>query len=75
MEMNTTMLKYLLIILGASFLFTCAAQAQTGKELLTGDAMPLFSLLDQNGKEFKTADYVGKKVLVIFVPGSTIVKT
>jgi peroxiredoxin Q/BCP len=66
MEMNTTMLKYLLIILGASFLFTCAAQAQTGKELLTGDAMPSFSLLDQNGKEFKTADYVGKKVLVIY---------
>ncbi|WP_255496169.1 peroxiredoxin [Mucilaginibacter sp. FT3.2] len=66
METDTTMLKYLIIILAASFLFSCAAQAQTGKELLTGDNMPTFSLLDQNGKEFKTADYVGKKVLVIY---------
>lgn len=60
------MIKYLLLILAASFLFSCAAQAQTGKQLTTGDAVPSFSLTDQSGKTFKTADYVGKKVLVIY---------
>ncbi|WP_295721897.1 redoxin domain-containing protein [Mucilaginibacter sp.] len=65
-KIDITMIKYLLVILAASFLFSCAAQAQSGKELLTGDAMPAFSLTDQNGKEFKTADYTGKKVLVIY---------
>jgi peroxiredoxin Q/BCP len=28
--------------------------------------MPSFSLTDQNGKTFNTADYVGKKVLVVY---------
>ncbi|SDE20300.1 peroxiredoxin Q/BCP [Mucilaginibacter pineti] len=66
MENNTNMLKYIIIVLLASFLFSCAAEAQSKKELVTGDAVPTFSLTDQNGKEFKTADYVGKKVLVIY---------
>ena len=60
------MIKYLIAFLAASFLFACAAEAQKGKQLLNGDNIPAFSLTDQNGKTFNTADYVGKKVLVIY---------
>jgi peroxiredoxin Q/BCP len=42
-------------------------KAQTEqKELIVGDVMPSFSLVDQNGKIFKSEDYVGKSVLVIY---------
>jgi peroxiredoxin Q/BCP len=40
-----------------------AVKAQT---LAVGDKMPSFSLTDQNGKPFNTADYVGKYDLVIY---------
>jgi uncharacterized lipoprotein YajG len=33
MENDISMIKYLLLILAASFLFACAAQAQTGKQI------------------------------------------
>jgi len=64
--MNSTTIKYLIAVLLASFLFACAAEAQSGKQLITGDKMPAFSLADQNGKTFNTADYMGKKVLVVY---------
>jgi len=37
-----------------------------GTALIVGDQMPAFSLTDQNGKTFNSADYVGKNVLVIY---------
>jgi len=35
--MSPTTIKYLIAILLASFLFACAAEAQTGKQGLTGN--------------------------------------
>jgi peroxiredoxin Q/BCP len=37
-----------------------------GKTLTVGDAVPLFSLKDQNDSLFNIADFVGKKILVIY---------
>jgi len=34
--------------------------------LVVGDTMPSFSLTDQNGKTFNSADYTGKQFLVIY---------
>jgi len=34
--------------------------------LSVGDSVPLFTLLDQNGKEFKVKKLVGKKAMVIY---------
>ncbi|WP_428327438.1 peroxiredoxin [Mucilaginibacter sp.] len=43
------------------------AKAQTEqKTLAVGDVMPAFSLTDQDGKVFNSADYVGKSILVIY---------
>lgn len=36
------------------------------KSLAVGDTMPAFSLTDQNGKVFNSADYAGKHFLVIY---------
>jgi peroxiredoxin Q/BCP len=50
-----------------SFIFCIGVKAQgNGKTLMVGDAMPSFSLTDQNGKTFNSADYVGKYDLVIY---------
>jgi len=49
-------------------LFTVAySHATSGdKTLIVGDAVPKFSLLDQDGHTFNMSDYIGKKVLVIY---------
>ena len=39
---------------------------QTKKQIAIGNKIPAFSLKDQNGKIFNSADYVGKKKLVIY---------
>ena len=44
---------------------TAGAQATKGS-LKVGDMMPAFSLKDQDGKAFNSADYVGKSMLVIY---------
>ena len=36
------------------------------KKLAVGDMMPGFSLIDQKGRIFNSADYVGKNILVIY---------
>ncbi len=49
------------------FFANCKSNAQSEqKELLVGDTMPKFSLVDQDGKKFRSEDYVGKSVLVIY---------
>ena len=51
----------------ALLLITTSVKAQSEqKELAKGDAMPSFSLVSQNGTTFKSADFVGKSVLVIY---------
>jgi peroxiredoxin Q/BCP len=42
---------------------SCRAQ---GKHLGVGDAIPVFSLRDQNDSLFNISDYLGKKILVLF---------
>jgi peroxiredoxin Q/BCP len=37
-----------------------------GKRLGVGDAIPMFSLRDQNDSLFNISEYVGKKILVIY---------
>ena len=46
--------------------FTDARLPFDQNTLAVGDTMPSFSLTDQNGKTFNSADYVGKSVLVIY---------
>ncbi|GAB3922520.1 peroxiredoxin [Mucilaginibacter myungsuensis] len=40
--------------------------AQSKKHLAVGDAVPVFSLTDQDGKAFNIKDHIGKHKLVIF---------
>lgn len=47
-------------------LFTDAKAQAEKKTLAVGDAMPAFTLIAQNGKVFNSADYAGKKFLVIY---------
>ena len=47
-------------------IFTVAASAQAEVDLKVGDAAPSFSALDDSGKEWKSADHVGKKVIVVY---------
>jgi peroxiredoxin Q/BCP len=58
--MNKTFLMIAII-----FSLFPAAKGQ-GKSLTEGDAIPDFSLKDQNDSLFKISDYVGKKTLVIY---------
>ncbi|MDP9047387.1 MAG: peroxiredoxin [Bacteroidota bacterium] len=55
-------LVFLLLISAGTL--TRAQQVQ--KDLAIGDAMPAFSLTDQDGKVFKSTDYIGKSILVIY---------
>lgn len=64
--MGTKQVKAILALLCLSFLFALMAQAQDKKHLAVGDAMPNFSLTDQNGKVFNSKEEVGKYILVIF---------
>ncbi len=63
--MKTTLLLAALLIAG-TLLLTVQARANLPK---TGDTAPLFTGQDQDGKEFKLADHIGKKnILLYFYP-------
>lgn len=47
----------------AGFFLACNAQH---KPLTAGDAVPVFSLKDQNDSLFNITDYIGKNILVIY---------
>jgi peroxiredoxin Q/BCP len=49
-------------------LILCVAynNADRGKSLRVGDSIPAFTLPDQDGKVFNSADHLGKSALVIF---------
>ncbi len=51
------------ILLSFPLFFSCSAKLP---HVNVGDAVPLFTLMDQNGKNFNISDYVGKKILVIY---------
>ncbi len=55
-------LLYILVM--ASSAASC--QGKKGRELDKGDTIPAFSLPDQDGKIFNSADHIGKTSLVIF---------
>ena len=57
-------MKYLFVCISL-FFFSCHANSQE-KHLGVGDMMPAFSLRDQNGNNFDSKDYVGKKIMVIY---------
>lgn len=62
------MKKVLFGILAIGF-FTATSFAQNAKKengLSIGDKIPSFSLPDQDGKVFKSSDFIGKNSLVIF---------
>jgi len=65
------MIKVLLAGFMASMLFLPAyvfrlQEHGSSEALVVGDQMPAFSLTDQNDKTFKSGDYVGKNILVIY---------
>ena len=53
------------LIIMASLLSFFTAKAQN-KQLEVGDTVPMFTLQNQDGKEFSMKDSVGKKIIVIF---------
>jgi peroxiredoxin Q/BCP len=50
-------------ILSVFFFQACNGQ---NKHIMIGDQAPVFSLKDQNGKDFKSTGYIGKNILVIY---------
>jgi len=65
------MVKGLLAGLIVSMLFSPAyvftkPSREINRPLVVGDRMPAFSLTDQYGKTFNSADFVGKNILVIY---------
>jgi len=59
-----SVLLVFVLLLPAYFFKT---EAHPGNQpLVIGDRMPAFSLTDQNGREFSSADYTGKNILVIY---------
>ena len=53
------------VLIGLVFAFTMTKQT-TNKPLSVGDMVPEFSLLDQNGDEFKIGDHLGRNAMVIY---------
>ncbi len=58
--------KNLLYFVLFSLFFSGIADAQIKKRLEIGDQIPDFTLTDQNGKAVKSAELIGKQVLVIY---------
>jgi peroxiredoxin Q/BCP len=61
--MQKTMMSLCILL---SVVTAASCQQKKAKELTVGDAIPAFSLPDQDGKLFNSADYIGKNWLVIF---------
>jgi len=43
-----------------------SAYGQTGSALKTGDKLPVFTALDDNGKNWSAGDFIGKKIIVLY---------
>ncbi|MFG0334037.1 MAG: peroxiredoxin, partial [Maioricimonas sp. JB049] len=56
-----------IVLTGCIGLLTCGVQAaEKGKSLAVGDAAPQFSLLDDAGKEWKSSEHYGEKIVVVY---------
>lgn len=55
-----------LAVLGVLALALGGLQAQQGKGLSVGDPAPSFEAVDDQGKSWKSSDFVGKKILVVY---------
>ena len=65
--MRQIFLKTLLFTAALFMLLMACSNAQPPKKnMAAGDPVPRFSLPDQDGKIFKVADYIGKKVMVFY---------
>lgn len=60
------MLRFALVFSGALLMSVATGFAGDNKEVNVGDKAPEFSALDENGKEWKSAEHVGKKVVVVY---------
>ncbi|MFO0975904.1 MAG: peroxiredoxin [Planctomycetaceae bacterium] len=60
------MLRSALMFSGALLMSVATGFAGDNKEVNVGDKAPEFSALDENGKEWKSAEHVGKKVVVVY---------
>lgn len=59
--------RYLLLIIAFSIMINFSSKAQGSKRSLeVGDMMPSFSLKDQDGNTFNSADHIGKSMMVIY---------
>jgi peroxiredoxin Q/BCP len=47
---------------------SCATAQSEPKELLVGDKMPAFSLIEQDGKVFNSKEHIGKVLVIYFYP-------
>ena len=64
--MKNSILRFIVSILLLLIVNTAAKAQAEQKELVVGDTMPSFSLIDQDGKVFNSADHIGKSILVIY---------
>ncbi|QDU37448.1 Putative peroxiredoxin bcp [Maioricimonas rarisocia] len=56
-----------LVLTGCIGLLVSGAQAaEKGKSLSVGDPAPQFSLLDDEGKEWKSSEHYGEKIVVVY---------
>lgn len=60
------MLRFALMFSGALLMSVATGFAGDNKDVNVGDQAPEFSALDENGKEWKSAEHVGKKVVVVY---------
>lgn len=60
------MLRFALVFSGALLMSVATGFAGDNTEVNVGDKAPEFSALDENGKEWKSAEHVGKKVVVVY---------
>jgi len=59
-------MKHILSVILFLLMLPFGTHAQSKKSLDVGDKIPLFSLTDQNGKDFNIADHIGKHALIIY---------
>jgi peroxiredoxin Q/BCP len=60
------MLRSALMFSGALLMSVVTTFASDNKEVNVGDKAPEFSALDENGKEWKSSDHVGSKIVVVY---------
>jgi thioredoxin-dependent peroxiredoxin len=60
------MIRSLLIFAGVLLMSETSSLAYDNKEVNVGDKAPEFAALDETGKEWKSSDHVGKKVVVVY---------